>query len=227
MTVADSIKKETADECQGIGGSRDAAAAPRARAQARYVRMTPMKARRVVDLIRGRSAADALAILKFAPQAAAEPVAKVVASAVANAENNEGIDPTTLVIDDRLRGRGPDAQAVPAAGPGPRVPDPQAHLPHHHRGRLGQAAAAASEPGRRARGATTAAPTATRRGGPASGSEDQPARVPARYHHRLELPLVCRQGVRRVRRRGRRHPQADGQGHGAGRHLEGGDRAHP
>ncbi len=85
----------------------DTAAAPRARAQARYVRMTPMKARRVVDLIRGRSAVDALAILKFAPQAAAEPVAKVVASAVANAENNDGLDPATLIIETAYVDEGP------------------------------------------------------------------------------------------------------------------------
>ncbi len=88
--------------------SPDAAeAAPRARAQARYVRMTPMKARRVVDLVRGRTAADALAILKFAPQAAAEPVAKVLASAVANAENNQGIDPSTLLVDVAYVDEGP------------------------------------------------------------------------------------------------------------------------
>ena len=71
---------------------------PTAKATAKHVRVTPMKARRVVDLVRGRSVEDALAILKFAPQAASEPVAKVVASAAANAENNLGLDPTTLVI---------------------------------------------------------------------------------------------------------------------------------
>ncbi len=88
--------------------SPDAAeAAPRARAQARYVRMTPMKARRVVNLIRGRSAADAAAILQFSPQAASEPVAKLLASAVANAENNQGIDPTTLVVDTAYVDEGP------------------------------------------------------------------------------------------------------------------------
>ena len=69
-----------------------------ASATARYVRVTPMKARRVVDLVRGRTVEDALAILKFAPQAASEPVAKVVASAAANAENNLGLNPATLVI---------------------------------------------------------------------------------------------------------------------------------
>jgi large subunit ribosomal protein L22 len=58
-----------------------------ARAVARYVRMTPMKVRRVVDLIRGLPAQDAVDLLRFAPQAAAEPVRKVVESAMANAEN--------------------------------------------------------------------------------------------------------------------------------------------
>ncbi len=69
-----------------------------ARATAKFVRVTPMKARRVVNIVRGRSVAEALDILKFAPQAASEPVAKVVASAAANAENNLGLDPRTLVI---------------------------------------------------------------------------------------------------------------------------------
>ncbi len=57
-----------------------------------------MKARRVVDIVRGKSVEDALAILKFAPQAAAEPVAKVIASAAANAQNNLDLDPSTLVV---------------------------------------------------------------------------------------------------------------------------------
>src|SRR4051794_12592912 len=70
----------------------------RARATARYVRMTPMKVRRVVDLIRGMEAREALSVLQFAPQAASEPVAKVLASAVANAEHNQQLDPATLVV---------------------------------------------------------------------------------------------------------------------------------
>ena len=56
-----------------------------AKASARYVRVTPMKARRVVNLIRGQQAHEALAILKFAQQGASEPVFKVLSSAVANA----------------------------------------------------------------------------------------------------------------------------------------------
>ncbi len=54
-------------------------------ARVRHIRVTPQKARRVVDLIRGKQAVEALAILKFAPQGASEPVYKLVASAIANA----------------------------------------------------------------------------------------------------------------------------------------------
>ena len=55
------------------------------RAVARHVRVTPQKARRVVDLIRGKNATDAVSVLRFAPQGAAEPVRKVLESAIANA----------------------------------------------------------------------------------------------------------------------------------------------
>ena len=56
-----------------------------AKAQARFVRVTPQKARRIVDVVRGRGAEDAVDVLRFAPQAAAEPVRKVLESAIANA----------------------------------------------------------------------------------------------------------------------------------------------
>lgn len=56
-----------------------------AQAIARHVRVTPRKARRMVDLIRGKQATQAITILKFAPQAASEPVLKVLQSAIANA----------------------------------------------------------------------------------------------------------------------------------------------
>lgn len=62
---------------------------PGSYAIARHVRMSPMKVRRVIDLVRGLDVTDALNVLKFAPQAASEPVYKVVASATANAENTE------------------------------------------------------------------------------------------------------------------------------------------
>ncbi len=78
-----------------------------ARATARFVRVTPMKARRVLDTVRGKSVDEALSILQYAPQSAAEPVAKVVASAAANAENNFGLDPNTLVISEAFADEGP------------------------------------------------------------------------------------------------------------------------
>jgi large subunit ribosomal protein L22 len=67
-------------------------------ARATNVRVTPMKARRVVALIRDLPAQDALSILKFAPQAASEPVYKVLASAIANAEHNFSLDAETLIV---------------------------------------------------------------------------------------------------------------------------------
>jgi large subunit ribosomal protein L22 len=71
---------------------------PAARAILRDVRVTPTKARRVVDLIRGRSVNDAQAILSFAPQAAAEPVLKLLKSAVANAEGRLGESADALSV---------------------------------------------------------------------------------------------------------------------------------
>jgi large subunit ribosomal protein L22 len=83
-----------------------------AKAQARYVRVTPQKARRVVDLIRGRQANDALAVLQFAPQAASEPVFKVVASAIANARvkaerDSAAFDERDLVVQSAFVDEGP------------------------------------------------------------------------------------------------------------------------
>jgi large subunit ribosomal protein L22 len=76
-------------------------------ARATYVRVTPMKARRVIELIRDMPAQEALSVLQFAPQAASEPVAKVLKSAIANAENNFSLDPQTLVISHAYVDEGP------------------------------------------------------------------------------------------------------------------------
>ena len=85
---------------------------PSAVAKARFVRVSPSKARRVIDLVRGKSVADALDILRWAPQAASEPVAKVIASAVANAQNNNGLDPATLVVATVYADEGPTAKRI-------------------------------------------------------------------------------------------------------------------
>jgi len=83
-----------------------------AKAQARFVRVTPLKARRVVDLIRGKRAGEADSILRFAPQSAATPVLKVVRSAVANArvladQANEPFNENDLVIAEAFVDEGP------------------------------------------------------------------------------------------------------------------------
>ena len=69
----------------------------------KHIRVTPMKARRVVNLIRGKQASEALAILKFAPQAASEPIFKLVQAAVANARvkadaSNTSFDEEDLIV---------------------------------------------------------------------------------------------------------------------------------
>lgn len=78
-----------------------------ARARARFVRVSPRKARRMVDLIRGRPAGEAQTLLQFQPQSASEPVGKVLASAVANAEHNEQLDPATLWVKRAYVDEGP------------------------------------------------------------------------------------------------------------------------
>ena len=78
-----------------------------ARSTARFVRVTPQKARRVVDLIRGLSAAEAQTVLRFAPQAASETVGKVLASAIANAEHNHDLDASDLVVSEAYVDEGP------------------------------------------------------------------------------------------------------------------------
>jgi large subunit ribosomal protein L22 len=67
------------------------------RASARYIPMAPQKVRRVVDLIRGRAAEEALE-LRFTPNAAAKPITKLLHSAIANAEENYGVNRSDLVV---------------------------------------------------------------------------------------------------------------------------------
>ena len=81
--------------------------APGAFAVANHVRVTPQKARRVGDLLRGANATEAIAMLKFQPQAVAENFGKLVGSAVANAETTEGLNAETLVISQVYVDEGP------------------------------------------------------------------------------------------------------------------------
>ena len=84
----------------------------RAHAKLRYSTVTPMKARRVVDLVRGLPADEALATLRFAPQSASEPVYKVLESAIANAQqfaqaHGERLDVEDLVVSQAYVDEGP------------------------------------------------------------------------------------------------------------------------
>ncbi|WP_445166838.1 50S ribosomal protein L22 [Mycolicibacterium sp. Dal123E01] len=85
---------------------------PSATATARHIGISASKARRVINLVRGKSVEEALDILRWAPQQASEPVAKVIASAAANAQNNDGLDPATLVVATITADEGPTAKRI-------------------------------------------------------------------------------------------------------------------
>ena len=76
-------------------------------AHGRYIRGSASKVRRVLDQIRGRTYRDALIMLEFMPYRSTEPITKVLRSAVANAENNLGLDPASLVITTATADMGP------------------------------------------------------------------------------------------------------------------------
>jgi large subunit ribosomal protein L22 len=76
-------------------------------ATARFVRMSPRKVRRVLDQIRGRSYRDALILLEFMPYRSCDPIVKVLRSAAANAEHNQGYDKTNLRVSLAYADQGP------------------------------------------------------------------------------------------------------------------------
>ena len=78
-----------------------------AKATLRYIRISPRKVGILCDLIRGKSIAQANAILALTPKAAAEPQMKLVNSAAANAENNHGMDPEKLYVSETFANPGP------------------------------------------------------------------------------------------------------------------------
>jgi large subunit ribosomal protein L22 len=87
--------------------TRTPAERPIVRARARYVRIAPRKARVVADQIRGKDVTEALALLRFSPRGASEPVRKLVESAAANAENNNDLDPDEMRIAEISVDEGP------------------------------------------------------------------------------------------------------------------------
>ncbi len=86
------------------------------RAQAKFVPMTPQKVRRVIDVVRGMSVGDALNTLRFMPHAAARPVAKLISSAIANAEENFGAERDDLFVAKIYADEGPRHRLAPYGG---------------------------------------------------------------------------------------------------------------
>jgi large subunit ribosomal protein L22 len=77
------------------------------RATAKYVRVSPYKVRQLTPLITGERVGDAVNILTFSDKGAAKPLLKVLNSAIANAENNDGLDPDELVVHQAFADEGP------------------------------------------------------------------------------------------------------------------------
>ena len=82
------------------------------KATAKYIRIAPRKVRIVMNLVRGKSVADALAILKFTPKVGADAVEKVLRSAIANAENNFDMDVDRLFISSAFVDQGPTLKCI-------------------------------------------------------------------------------------------------------------------
>jgi large subunit ribosomal protein L22 len=126
---------------------------------ARYVRVTPRKARRVVDLIRGMPADQAQATLTFAPQSASEPIGKVLASAIANAGQNSHVDARSLVVSRAWVDEGPTLKRFRprAQGRGYRINKRTSHITVivSDDGVSTSGAASAAAPGRRSSGRGT------------------------------------------------------------------------
>lgn len=83
-----------------------------ARAKATFERIAPRKVKIVLDLIRNKPAQEAMAILKFTPKAACEPVAKLLKSAMANAENNNDMDVSRLYVAECSVSQGPTLKRI-------------------------------------------------------------------------------------------------------------------
>ena len=83
-----------------------------AKASARYVRVAPIKARSVVDLVRGKSVVEAVDILNYTNRAVAEVVKKVILSATANAQQASGVRPESLYVKTICVDEGPTLKRI-------------------------------------------------------------------------------------------------------------------
>jgi ribosomal protein L22 len=99
-------------------------------AKLRFARLSPRKARLVADQIRGLPVERADEVLTFSPKRAAFVIKKVLNSAIANAEHNEG-GHRRIACEQCLRRSGSRVQAIPAEGAGPGDTDSEANKPHY------------------------------------------------------------------------------------------------
>ena len=102
-----------------------------AKAMARTVRVSPRKSRLVLDNIRGKNVADAIAILKFTPNKAAGIIEKVLNSAIANAENNFGLEKANLVVSEAFANEGPTMKTFPSTCERFSFTNQQTYSSHH------------------------------------------------------------------------------------------------
>ena len=100
------------------------------RATAKYVRMAPRKVRMVVDTIRNKDVDKALEVLSFSTRAAAEPVSKVLRSAIANAENNNDLRSNNLYVKYAYVDEGPTLKRIRprAKGSASRINKSTSHI---------------------------------------------------------------------------------------------------
>jgi large subunit ribosomal protein L22 len=124
-----------------------------ARASARYLRVSPRKARRIIDIVRGTKVTEALDVLRFDEHAASEDVYKVVASAAANAEHNQRLDRESLWISEAFVDEGPTLKRFRprAQGRAYRIRKRTSHVTVVVESRESAAAGAAGNRSRRAR----------------------------------------------------------------------------
>ena len=92
-----------------------------AKATLKYARISARKVKIVADLIRGKDAHEALAIVKFTPKASSEIIEKLLKSAIANAENNHGMNSANLYVDQIYANQGPTLKRIRPAAKGSAV----------------------------------------------------------------------------------------------------------
>ena len=92
-----------------------------AKATAKYVRVSPRKAGQICDLVRGKNVDEALAIVKFTPKASSVIIEKLLKSAIANAENNNGMKHENLYVAEIFANQGPTLKRIRPAAKGSAV----------------------------------------------------------------------------------------------------------